>query len=176
MYAEVPVEQAIERFCNYLHRHFGPSSSTLKHYRSDLKIFLEVVCSQLARDITVKDIDRFVEQQMQVGLKPSTINRRLACLRSFFDYLAQEDMSVHWPNPVVWRRHHLKTGSHLPRDLAEGDVARLLGVITDVRDKAIFGLMIGAGLRVGEVVGIQLDHLLIRPKLSKQSYQPIVNW
>jgi len=152
------VEQAIKRFCDYVHRNYG-TSSTLKHYRSDLKIFLEVVGSQPAIEITAKDIDRFVEQQLSTGLKPSTINRRLACLHSFFEYLALEDLSVRWPNPVIWQRHHLKTGSHLPRDLAEADVARLIGAITDLRDKAIFGLMLGAGLRVGEVVGIQLEDL-----------------
>ena len=106
-----------------------------------------------------KDIDTFVDNQIAAGLSPTTINRRLASLHTFFEYLASEKPERDWPNPVIRRRHKLKTGSHLPRDVPDDDVARLFAVISDERDRAMFGLMVGAGLRVGEVAALRLDNV-----------------
>lgn len=152
------MEEALERFERYLQRRFG-QSSTSKHYISDLKIFVETVGKQTPEAITAADVDRFVEQQMAAGLSAATINRRLAGLHTFFEYLASESPERSWPNPVVWRRHRLKMGIHLPRDVANATVTQLFAVIGNERDQAMFGLMVGAGLRVGEVVTLRLDSL-----------------
>jgi site-specific recombinase XerD len=152
------MDQARSRFSAYLnrrHRH----SSTPKHYLSDLAIFTRAVPGKSPEDIGVRDINRFIDSQLAAGLKSATINRRLASLHTFFEFLALEDPEREWPNPVIKRRHHLKTGRQLPRDLPDADVARLFSAITDPRDRAMFGLMLGAGLRVGEVACLRLDGL-----------------
>jgi integrase/recombinase XerD len=105
------------------------------------------------------DIDSFIEQQIAAGLNPTTINRRLSSIHTFFEYLASEKPEQNWPNPVVSRRHYLKTGSHLPRDVSDDDVARLCAVIDDERDRAMFGLMVGAGLRLSELLDLRLGDL-----------------
>ena len=133
--------------------------SPLKHYQSDLNSFIETSGDKKPEMVTAADIDDFIDQQRAAELKPSTINRRLATLHSFFEYLASEKPEVVWPNPVNWRRHQLKTGSHLPRDVSDEEVERLFGEIDDERDQAIFGLMVDAGLRVGEVVTLVLSSL-----------------
>jgi site-specific recombinase XerD len=104
-------------------------------------------------------IDEFVQTQSQQGLKGATINRRLASLSSFFDYLIDDAGDDRWQNPVRWKRHGIKQGRHLPRDVSDETVRRLFAVIDDVRDRAMFTLMISAGLRVGEVVQLQLEDL-----------------
>jgi site-specific recombinase XerD len=143
---EANVKEAQARFEQYLKRRFG-HSSTLKHYHSDLNIFIEFIGADKAPEaVTAADIDAFVDYQIAAELKPSTINRRSATLHSFFEYLAEEKPHLRWPNPVIGRRHYLKLGSHLPRDVSEEEVARLFAVIEDERDQAIFGLMVGAGL------------------------------
>ena len=152
------MEEAIRRFERYLQRRFG-QSSTAKHYLSDLKIFIETLGKHAPEAITATDVDSFVEQQMATGLSAATINRRLASLHTFFEYLASECPERAWPNPVVWRRHRLKMGVHLPRDVADPTVTQLFIVIEDKRDQAMFGLMVGAGLRVGEVATLSLDSL-----------------
>src|SRR5688572_4796258 len=145
---EATMQQACLRFEQYLKRRFG-QSSTRKHYLSDLNIFITFIGDKAPDAVTSADIDRFVDQQIAAGLSPSTINRRLSCLHSFFECLAGEQPEQPWPNPVVNRRHHLKLGAHLPRDASDSDVARLFAVIQAERDQAMFDLMIGAGLRVG---------------------------
>ena len=98
-------------------------------------------------------------QQLERGLKPATVNRRLASLHTFFEFLASQEPEQVWPNPVNWRRHGVKQGQAIPRDASEAQVAQLFAVITDLRDKAMFGLMVGAGLRVGEVAGLKCADL-----------------
>lgn len=150
------MRQACTRFSHYLCRRFG-RSTTRKHYLSDLNTFLQMLGEKTPGDITAADIDTFIDRQIASGLCPSTINRRLSTLHSFFEFLAAEQPERSWPNPVYYRRHRLKPGSQLPRDVRDSDVARLFAVITDIRDRAMFGLMVGAGLRVGEVAMLQLD-------------------
>jgi integrase len=60
---------------------------------------------------------------------------------------------------VIWRRHKVKQGEHLPRDVPDMVVERLFAAIDSDRDRAMFGLMIGAGLRVGEVADLRLRNL-----------------
>ncbi len=152
------MDQSLLRFEQYLKRQFN-HSSTAKHYLSDLRIFSCQIGKKSPDKITPLDVDQFVDGQITAGLKPTSINRRLASLHTFFEFLASEDFSKEWPNPVIWRRHRLKTGTQLPRDISDGDVTQLFSVIDSARDRAIFSLMIGAGLRVGEVVKLRLDHI-----------------
>lgn len=104
-------------------------------------------------------ISDFVEAQSNQGLKGTTINRRLSALSSFFEFLIFEAEDDGWSNPVQWKHHSIRPGHHLPRDVNDQTVSQLLAVIDDPRDRAIFGLMINAGLRVGEVVDLQLNDL-----------------
>ncbi len=145
--------QTKQRFAAYLERRYG-DRSTLKHYLNDLKMFIQAIGQKSAQEITRQDIDQFIDQQKSQGLKATTINRRLASLHTFFEYVASEDGTDALPNPVHWQRHRVQTGQSLPRDASDADVSALFAVIDDVRDRAIFGLMAGAGLRVGEVVAL----------------------
>jgi site-specific recombinase XerD len=104
------MDEALRRFALYLKRHFG-QSSTAKHYLSDLTIFVGIIGQKTPEDMTPADIDEFIDHQLAAGLKPSTINRRLSSLRTLFEFLASEDPTRPWPNPVIWRRHRLKTGT-----------------------------------------------------------------
>ncbi len=156
-------EQAIKQFESYLYRRYS-DRSTPKHYMSDLGIFLRHVGAKPLVQITVHDIDGFVASGQEQGWRPTTVNRRLATVRSFFDYLASEEPEHYLVNPVRWRRHKAKEGQALPRDASEEEVSRLLAVIDDPRDAAIFGLMVGAGLRVGEVIDLRVAHLTAPPE------------
>ncbi len=78
--------------------------------------------------------------------------------------MAGEKPKQYWPNPVVNRRHKLKTGSQLPRDVPDEDDSKLFAVISDKRDQAIFSLMGGAGLKCGTplvAIWLKMDYPLI---------------
>ena len=146
---------ALARFEQFLNRRFSHSSTPI-HYLSDLRIFIRSHGDDPPETITAVDIDVFVEAQLKAGMSIATINRRLASLHTFFEFLAGESLEESRPNPVVKRRHALKTGFRLPRDASDEEVARIFAVMNSARDEAMFGLMVGAGLRVGEVASLCL--------------------
>lgn len=154
-------KESLEKFGQYLQRRF-PGRRTVKDYLSDLRQFLASNRKALDK-VDMHDIDAFVDQQRQQGLKTSTINRRVAALKTFFDFLAEENDDLSWANPVRFKRHAGKRAQRLPRDLADGQIEQVWGAISAARDRAWFALMVRGGLRVGEVVGLDLSQLQSPP-------------
>jgi integrase/recombinase XerD len=151
----------LEQFAQYLERR-APGRRTTILYVSDVRQFAAVICKPW-REITMQDIDAFVDQQRQVGLSAATVKRRVAALKVFFDFLAEETGDLSWANPVRFKRHAGKQPRRLPRDLKDDAVAQVWAVIGSPRDRAWFALLWRAGLRVGELVGLRLDDLLAAP-------------
>lgn len=143
-----------EQFAQFLQRRFG-GRSTRKHYLNDLDLFIRFLGDKPATAVTAADVEQFVSDQLSQRLSPSTVNRRLATLRTFFEHMAALKPEADWPNPVVWQRHKVKAGELLPRDASDAQVTALFAAIDSDRDRAMFGLMVGAGLRVGEVVSLE---------------------
>lgn len=66
-------------------------------------------------------------------------------------------------NPVIPKRHFICPGERLPRDVEDKILEALFAVIHDVRDRAMFLLMLRCGLRVGEVRNLSLNDLYLEP-------------
>ena len=151
--------EEIDGFERYWRRR-KPGRSTAVHYRSDVNIFFRWV-KQLPATITIHHIDQFIDWQRELGRAPATIQRRLVAIRMFYDYLAyirEEDV----PNPVLPRRHYITLGRHLPRDIPDGVIAKLFEAIgSHLRDRAMFTLMLHAGLRVGELCQLRVSDVRI---------------
>jgi len=92
----------LPRFEEYLRRR-APGRRTAVDYVSDVRQF-GAVCQKPWREVTMHDIDAFVDQQRESGLSAATVKRRVAALKVFFDFLAEED-NLSWPNPVRFKRH-----------------------------------------------------------------------
>jgi site-specific recombinase XerD len=157
--------KSIEQFEQHLRRRF-PGRRTAIDYTCDVRQFA-AACDKPWREVMMHDIDAFVDRQRQSGLSQATVNRRVAALKVFFDFLAEESGDLSWPNPVRFKRHAGKLGRRLPRDLSAETVEQLWAVITSPRDQAWFALMLRAGLRVEEVVSLKLDAVL-KPATADQ--------
>jgi integrase/recombinase XerD len=144
----------------------APKRRTWKDYTSDVRQFA-AACPKPWNEVRMQDIDAFVDQQRQKGLSAATVKRRVAALKIFFDFLAEESGDLSWPNPVRFKRHAGKTPKRLPRDLTNEQVERLWSVIDAPRDRAWFALMLRAGLRVGEVATLRLGDLLTPPAVEQ---------
>lgn len=155
-------ETALREFEKYLQRRF-PGRRTPVDYLSDLRQFRSV-CQKSWREVDMHDIDVFVDQQRAGGLKPATIRRRVAALKTFFDFMAEESGDLSWPNPVRFKRHAGRPEKRVPRDLHDDDIERVWQKISSSRDRAWFALMVRAGLRVGEVVDLKLSDILNKPE------------
>lgn len=151
----------VAQFTQYLERR-APGRRTTIVYVSDVRQFAAAI-SKPWREISMQDIDRFVDQQRQTGLSAATVKRRVAALKVFFDFLAEETGDLQWANPVRFKRHAGKQPQRLPRDLKDAEVGQVWAAISSPRDRAWFALLWRAGLRVGELVRLRFDDLLAAP-------------
>jgi site-specific recombinase XerD len=95
-----------------------------------------------------------VDHLLQKRRTPKTITCHLQTIRLFFEYLIQEE-GIPRANPVT--RISIRLPKPLPRHLKDDQVTRLLAIIQDVRDRAMFMLMLRCGLRVQEVAELTVD-------------------
>ncbi|MHC4316503.1 MAG: tyrosine-type recombinase/integrase [Planctomycetota bacterium] len=150
------MNKEIEQFKKYLQCKFQ-ESSTAKHYVSDLNIFHRFAGDITAKEITTKLISQFIQEQSRLGKSATTINRRVSSISSFVEFLIEETGDDNWVSPVRPKIHKVKAGYRLPRDINDEAVSQLFKVIEDVRDRAMFSLMINCGMRVGEVVKLNVS-------------------
>jgi integrase/recombinase XerD len=92
--------------------------------------------------------------------KPKTINCQLNRVRRFYDHLIYEQ-GVKMENPVR-EGCALRMGRPLPKHLRDEQIDLFLAVVDDVRDRAIFLLMLRSGLRVAEVANLKFDAIDFR--------------
>jgi site-specific recombinase XerD len=129
------------------------SAHTLKSYVNILDQFIRWLTVPLS-EVAPKEIGAYVDHLLRKRRTPKTITCHLQTIRLFFDYLMNEEARS-MVNPIT--RISLRLPKPLPRHLKDNQVTELLGVITDLRDRAMFMLMLRCGLRVQEVAELTVD-------------------
>jgi site-specific recombinase XerD len=129
------------------------SAHTVKSYVNILDQFIRWLTVPLP-EVTRKQIGLYVDHLLRKRRTPKTITCHLQTIRLFFEYLINEE-GLPMVNPVT--RISLRLPKPLPRHLKDDQVPRLFGVITDLRDRAMFMLMLRCGLRVEEVAHLSVD-------------------
>ena len=135
------------------------SQCTVRDYLSRLKQFVLWV------DCPIEKVDRrkvlsFIDFLLDRRLHPKTINCHLDGIRAFYKYLKEEE-EVEIENPVK-SAYSLRLPKPLPRFLQDEEVGKLFKLIDNIRDRAMFYLMLRCGLRVEETAGLKLDDLDLR--------------
>lgn len=112
--------------------------------------------------VTVRDITDFREHlRREQGQAVATINRCIVMLRKFFGWLADQGHIPANPGKPV---KELKRQALAPKGLDRSQVRKLLREVElrqDTRSKAIFNLLLFTGCRVGDLVGLELNDLMI---------------
>ena len=129
------------------------SPHTVKSYVNILDQFIRWLTVPLF-EVTCKEIGAYVDHLLRNRRRPKTITCHLQTIRLFFDYLINEE-GRSMINPVT--RISLRLPKPLPRHLKDDQVKSLFAVITDLRDRAMFMLMLRCGLRVQEVAELTVD-------------------
>jgi site-specific recombinase XerD len=154
----------VKRFINWVWMR-SPQARTWRDYKCDLDLFMKVMGGKNVEEIHPRNIDEFVNHQTGKGYKPSTVNRRLAAVASFYAFLMREGRQI--ISPVLPRRHYLKEPQRLPRPVNEKDLRAFFGAIHDPRDRAMCTLMLRCGLRIGEVAELKKSDLYLGESPSR---------
>jgi integrase/recombinase XerD len=156
----------ITAFIEYLEFEKGLSLNTRAAYRRDLSKFMAFVREKMANnkgpeEITKQDIVAFLAWQVNSGAEHSTIARSLSSIKTFYKYLVFDGLVAANPagdleTPKIRRK--------LPRVLSVDEVDRLMEApkVTlplGIRDRAMLELMYGTGVRVSELLSLQLDDI-----------------
>ena len=151
-----PHSHWIDRYLRHLREERRFSTHTVSNYTRVLRR-LQVVLGHDWSSIKVHDIRALVAQAHRQGAGSKTLQRLLSAIRGFFNYLIRE--GVVNANPALDVRAP-KSGRKLPGVLDVDQVSRLLAVPGDevlmVRDRAILELFYSSGLRLAELVGLDL--------------------
>jgi integrase/recombinase XerC len=156
----------VAAYLHHLQSERNASVHTLRSYEDDLSQFCEFLEETQGEgaDPSTADVRRLRRYSAWLsgrGYAASTVARRLASLRSFFRYQRRQGVIASDPAAVL---RNPKQPQRLPRLLRVDEVIRLLDSISTeeplgVRDRAMFETLYGGGLRVSELVGLNLDDL-----------------
>ena len=159
----VKQDPLIERFLDNVWAERGLSDNSLQSYRHDL---LHLQSSLAIRNKTLKaatreDLLAVLAAEIQQGKSPRSVARYLSAYRQFYRWLVREGAISSDPVALI---ESPKTGRSLPKALTEQQVETLLAA-PDLdsrlgkRDKSMLELMYATGLRVSELVGLELSNL-----------------
>jgi integrase/recombinase XerC len=172
------VTSEVGDFLDYLTYERNVSANTVTAYRDDLESFLGFLCNDyftLARDqLELRRVDHlavraYLAHLARRKLSRSSIARHLSTMRSFFKYLMREAVVDANPARTVATP---KREKHLPSVMQPSDVALLIeqpdtSTPLGLRDRAFLELLYGSGLRIAELVGIDIDDVELRARLVK---------
>jgi integrase/recombinase XerC len=164
----------LKRFRRYLTTERRLSANTDKNYAIDLEAFVAFCEKQGVdqwRKVDSQHVRLFAARQHAAGLAPKSIQRRLSGVRAFFEFLVRETLQAKGradsprvnTNPALEIRAP-KAKRSLPVTLDPDQMAKLLelpaGDALTARDRAIMELLYSSGLRLAELVGLNLTDLL----------------
>jgi integrase/recombinase XerC len=174
-----------DAFLRYLQTEKNASAHTVTAYRKDLAKFCDFAGPEAAwRDVDHLLIRGFLSESLNGGLSKASVARSLASLRSIFKWLAREGKVKQNPAKLV-------STPKLPKKLPRVPTIEEMNSVLDgdfttaaafpERDRAIFELLYGCGVRNSELVGINLDDLhwsgqsmLVRGKGKKERILPLM--
>jgi integrase/recombinase XerD len=188
------MDQGITNFITSLSVEKGFSRNTLDAYKNDLSQFVDFIRKQAAKEdklqLSWEKVDRSALLDYLVTLRersyaPATMARKVAAIKSFFNFLVSEGTLKKNPTEGI---SGPKVGKALPRAISVEDVEKLLEQPDKVstpeakRDKAMLELVYATGMRVSEMVSLNLRDVNLKAgfvrcfgKGSKERIIPIHN-
>lgn len=184
--AGLPGQALLDSFLLYLRDIRDASPHTLRNYSADITAFLGYLQS-ISPSYELKYVDRAIVRsyltQLYVGRKSkTTTQRKLSALKSFFRYLTREG---HLDHNVLAAVRGPKGEQRLPGFLDTEEVVRLVespdrSNLLGLRDRAILELLYSTGIRVSELVGLNIEDVdlvgevvKVRGKGKKQRIAPM---
>lgn len=168
----------------YLRMEKGMAANTAEAYGRDAAKLLDYLATAGVglREVTADTLRYFLGELHDLGIAERSQARIVSGLRSFFRFLSLEDYLRPDPTELL---ESPKTGLHLPEVLTVGEIDAMISAIDPEkaeasRDRAMMEVLYGCGLRVSELVGLELSkiyadegYLVVRGKGSKERMVPM---
>lgn len=154
------MKDEIDDYINYVYIEKKLSDNTKDAYLSDLMSFDLFLKHTSSSKVSHLDISRFIDYLSDAGEKDKTIARKLVSIRTFFDYLMMEKKINTNPCEKIASP---KLKKKLPNTLNEEEITKLLDFnpkdAKEFRNKAMIHLMYACGLRVSELVNLEVNNI-----------------
>ncbi len=138
----------------------GLSALTCKNYARDIALLDQLAQTTPLEQLKTQHLRRFIAQLHSKNLSSKTIARALSAWRGFYDYLIHHKGFS--DNPVTGLRAP-KAAKHLPQALSVDETVKFVEVkgdsLLNLRDRAMLELFYSSGLRLAELVGLDIDML-----------------
>lgn len=168
------MKMLIEKYLRYLQVERNASPHTITSYKNDLNSFLEFCFKQFEVKAEQLDVNRITRLTIRLwlgdlsdeGLAKSSISRKVAALRSFFKFCFKRDYIEKNPAHLLVVPKKDKT---LPKTVTSADLERLLESVDistpkGLQDRAILEVFYGTGIRVSELVGMNITDVDLRSR------------
>ncbi len=158
------LSDVLKTFIDYLRIERQVSVNTIEAYERDLIRYLSILAEKSIdspEQITLQDINHYLELLVDMGLGSSTVSRNLSAVRSFHHFLIGENITENDPTEnVIVSKPWMK----LPEVLSVQDIKDLLeqpDTTTEfgIRDRALLEFLYATGVRVSELVSLKLTHI-----------------
>lgn len=179
------MEKYIEKFIRYMEIEKNYSGHTILNYKLDLQDFNKFLAGTALENVDYLTLRKYLAVLKEKGLGLRSVSRRLSALRSFFRFLSREGYIK--TNPILMLSSP-KLDKHLPSFMTEEEVYKLIESafaknekdLLGLRDRAVLEVFYSSGLRISELVGLNLEDVdfisgivKIRGKGKKERIVPI---
>lgn len=170
-HAAAPDAPLIDAFLDHLWLEYGLGSNTLAAYRSDLLRLAAFLAARGAATCAASDADLLAFLAADATLSARTRARRLSSMRRYYRYLVRENRIERDPCELLQAP---RLGRTLPKSLSEADVDALLAApdvatVLGMRDRAMLEVLYATGLRVSELVALELGQVNLRQGVVRVS-------
>ena len=156
--------QYLSEYLEYLEVEKGLAQNTLEAYRRDLTSFLDFCklrkVSDIA-DIERTDLNSFILKLREDNYNPTSVMRKIASLRGFFKWFCANEYGTKNPAQTL---EQPKLPKHLPKVMTIEELNQILNTNLTEEETLIVELLYGCGLRVSELVNLQLNNIDIKSK------------
>ena len=156
-------DHLLRSFLDSLYIEKGLSKNTISSYKNDISSFSSW-CDKEHLDrlkITDLNLNNYISKLFSIGLKSSSINRKISSIKHFYLFLLKKKVIKNSPADEITTP---KQEKYLPTSMSEDEVESLLGspkssIKIERRDKAMIEILYATGMRISELVNLKLTDI-----------------